>query len=183
MAFGEKEKLVEKAETQASQKVDASEKGQVSKEAKPAEKKQVSEEAKPVEKKQASKEAKPTEGKQTSKEAKPAEKKQVSEEAKPVQEKLASEEMAAPEEKPAADAQESDSAGSSVSIQMGAKYECDGGRSYTLHEPGVSSESHLCELDAGHTEALADWYAVNESSFCRQKLQEMISHYNCVAKE
>ena len=84
------------------------------------------------------------------------------------------------EEKPAA-VQESGSADASA-VQTGVKYECDGGRSYTLHEPGVNDESHLCELDAAHTEAAADWYALNQSSFCKQKLQELIELYNCVVK-
>ena len=88
------------------------------------------------------------------------------------------------EEKPEAIVQKKpDNIDSAVSVQVGVEYQCNGNRSYTLHKPGVNSESNLCELDAGHTEAPADWYALHDSSFCRQKLQEMVTQHNCVAKE
>ena len=85
------------------------------------------------------------------------------------------------EEKSETISPESDNTGSAASVQAGVKYECDENMSYTLYEPGTQSENHLCELDAGHTEIPADWYALHESSFCRQKLQDMIRQYNCVA--
>ena len=92
----------------------------------------------------------------------------------------------APQEQPEAVAQEAPAGNdySDVSVQAGVNYECDNGKSYILHEPGVNSESNLCELDAGHTtENPADWYALNDSSFCKQKLQEMVSIHNCSVKE
>ena len=66
-----------------------------------------------------------------------------------------------------------------VSAVSGVKYVCNEGRSYTFYEPG-SDPNHLCELDAGHTEQPADWYALNDSSFCKGKMEELISQYNCV---
>lgn len=140
-------------------------------------------------------EAKPSESK-----AAPQKPEAVAQEAKPVEDKAASQEPAAPETvvqetKPAEDktvpqepmapeavAQETGSVDTTISVQMGAQYDCDGGRSYTLHEPGVTSESHLCELDAGHTETPADWYALHDASFCKQKLQDMLSLHNCSIK-
>ena len=194
VAFGQEEKPVEQAEAKVAKEEakPAEEKQEAAKEeAKPAEEKQeaAKEEAKPAKEKQeaAKEEAKPAKEKQEAakEEAKPAEAKQeaAKEEAKPAKEKqeAAKEEAKPAEEKPAAVVQESDD-GSAVSVQTGMKYECDGGRSYTLHEPGTSSESNLCELDAEHTEAPADWYALNQSSFCRQKLQELIELYNCAVK-
>ena len=68
------------------------------------------------------------------------------------------------------------------SAQQGVKYVCDEGKSYTLYEPGNDS-NHLCELDAGHTEQPAGWYALNDSSFCKGKMEELISQYNCVQKK
>ena len=68
--------------------------------------------------------------------------------------------------------------GIGVSAEAGVKYVCDEGRSYTFYEPGKNS-SHLCELDAGHTEQLVDWYALNNVSFCKNKIEELISQYNC----
>ncbi len=164
-------------------------------EAKPVEEKKevMKEEAKPVEeKKEAMKEeAKPVEEKKEAmkEEAQPGEAKpEVAE----VQKEAAKEEMAEEEAKPAEEKKEAmkeeaqpaeADQESAASVQAGMNYECDGGRSYTLHEPGVNSESHLCELDAGHTEAPADWYALNQSSFCREKLQELIELYNCAVKQ
>ncbi|MDE0092375.1 MAG: hypothetical protein OXN83_03705 [Oligoflexia bacterium] len=65
-----------------------------------------------------------------------------------------------------------------VSLIAGVKYVCDDSRSYTFYEPG-NDPNHLCELEAGHTEQPTDWYALNESSFCRTKMEELVSQYNC----
>ena len=65
-----------------------------------------------------------------------------------------------------------------ISASSGVKYVCDEGRSYTLYEPGNDS-NHLCELDAGHTEQPADWYALHDASFCKGKIEELISLFNC----
>ena len=67
---------------------------------------------------------------------------------------------------------------SEISALAGVKYVCDESRFYTFYEPGTNPD-HLCELDAGHTEQPADWYALNNSSFCKEKLEELISQYNC----
>ena len=165
IAFGQEEKPAEQAEAP-----EVSEEAKTTEEKKPmAEEKQVVKEAKPVEEAKTTEEKKPM-----------AEEKQVVKEAKPAEAKPAAEEATAVEENPAA-VQEADNAEAST-VQAGVKYECDGGKSYTLHEPGVSDESHLCELDAGHTEVAADWYALNQASFCREKLQELIELYNCTVR-
>lgn len=149
--------------------------GEGEKSAEPAEAPKVVEEAKAAE-------AKPVEEKQASEEAKAVEKAKpvAKEEAKAAEEKQMPQQPVVSEAKPAV-VQESGSAEAS-SVQAGVKYECDGGKSYTLYEPGANDESHLCELDAGHTEAAADWYALNQSSFCKEKLQELIELYNCAVK-
>ena len=69
--------------------------------------------------------------------------------------------------------------GAETSTPSGVKYVCDENKFYILYEPGNES-SHLCELDAGHTDQPADWYALNDSSFCRGKMEELISQYQCV---
>ena len=194
MAFGQTEVPAEKEDKQVVEEAKPSkpepvkEKEQVSKQSEPSKEKQEAEEAKSSSKKeQAIQGAEPSKKEQATEEAEPSKEKQVSKEAKPSsnEKQEVQKPVVEAEEKPAAAAavQESDSVDSEVSVQAGVNYECDGGKSYTLHEPGVNSESHLCELDAGHTETPADWYAFNDSSFCRKKLQEMISHYNCVVKE
>ena len=66
-----------------------------------------------------------------------------------------------------------------VSAVSGVKYICDESRSYTFYQPG-NDPNHLCELDAGHTEATTDWYALNDAGFCKRKIEELISQYNCV---
>ena len=71
-----------------------------------------------------------------------------------------------------------DEAKTEASASSGVKYVCDEGRSYTLYEPGNDS-NHLCELDAGHTEQPADWYALHDANFCKGKIEELISLYNC----
>lgn len=176
MVFGEGEKSAEAAEAPK-----MAEEAKADEEKKPmpmAKEKQAVKEAKPM----AKEEAKPAEAKPMAKEeAKPAEAKPVAkEEAKSAEEKQMPQQPVVSEEKPAA-VQEAGGA-EAGSVQAGVKYECDGGKSYTLHEPGVNDESHLCELDAGHTEAAADWYALNQSSFCKEKLQELIELYNCAVK-
>ncbi len=160
------------SEKQVSEKTKDSKEEQVPEETKPVEEKQ--REQQPAEEEQVPEETKPVEEKQ--REQQPAKEEQVPEETKPVEEKQR-------EQQPAAVNQESDSAGSAVSVQAGVNYMCDEGRSYTLHEPGMDSENHLCELDAGHTESPVDWYALNQSSFCREKLQKIITLYNCVIKK
>lgn len=195
MAFGQTEAPAEKEDKQVAEEAKPSKQEQVSeKKVKPVkEKEPASNESKPSkEKEPALNESKPSKEKQEAKEAKEAKEVKETEEAKEVEEaKPSSNEkqevqkpVAESEEEPvvAAAVQESDSV-DSVSVQAGVNYGCDGGKSYTLHEPGVNSESHLCELDAGHTETSADWYAFNDSSFCRQKLQELITLYNCAVKE
>ena len=171
----------EKSNSEEKKVSDSSGGKQVSEEAKSSKEEPVSEEAKPSKEEPVSKEAKPSKEERVPKEAKPSKEEQVSGETKPSEEKQ--KEQQDFEEKPAAINRESDKTDSTVSVQIGMSYECGGGRSYTLHEPGVTSESHLCELDAGHTENPADWYALNESSFCREKLQEIITQYNCVIKK
>ncbi len=212
-AFGQQEVVAEQVEEKASEKVKVSDKSdkkeetkssetkeasekadseekkvsegtsssekQVSEKTKDSKEEQVTEDAKPFKEEQVPEETKPAEEKQ--REQQPAKEEQVPEETKPVEEKQREQQPA--EEKPAAVNQESDSAGSAVSVQAGVNYMCDEGRSYTLHEPGMDSENHLCELDAGHTESPVDWYALNQSSFCREKLQKIITLYNCVIKK
>ena len=73
-------------------------------------------------------------------------------------------------------------AGTGVSAEVGLKYVCDGGRSYTFYQPG-QDPNYLCELDAGHTEQAPDWYALNDASFCKNKIEELISIYNCTKEE
>ena len=72
-------------------------------------------------------------------------------------------------------------AGSEFSAVSGVEYVCDEGKSYTFYEPG-NDPNHLCELDAGHTEYSSDWYALNDSSFCKEKIEELISQHNCSPK-
>ena len=186
MVFGQEEKSVKKEEAQASNESKAAEEKPAAEESKVAEEKPAAaEESKAVEEKPAAEEPKAVEEKPAAAEEPKAveEKPAATEESGAAEEKpAAAEESKAVEEKPAA-TQESSGDAESGAIQAGIKYECDGGVSYILHEPGINDESHLCELDAGHTEISADWYAVHQSSFCREKLKEMIKLHNCVMKQ
>ena len=168
--FGQQEGTMEQVEEKVSEKVKDSDEKE---EAKSSETKETSEETNSEEKKVS--EEILSDKKQVPEEAQQGE--QGAEEIKPVVEEKSVKETSAVVN------EESESADSGGSVQMGVNYECDGGRTYILHEPGVDSESHLCELDAGHTEDPADWYALNQASFCREKLQEIIAQYNCVIKK
>ena len=65
-----------------------------------------------------------------------------------------------------------------VIIEIIVSYECDGGRTFTLYEPGQDPK-HACELDAGHTDKTADWNAAENRGFCRKILEQKIKQYNC----
>ena len=175
MVFGQTEKSVKQAEPKAAKE-----------KAKPIETKQqqktTKEEEKPV------KQAEPKAAKE--KANKPVETKQqqktTKEEEKPVKQaepKAAKEKANKPVETKQQQKTTKEEEKPTTAVQTGILYECDGGKSYTLHEPGINAENHLCELDAGHTEASTDWYALNQSAFCREKLQELIEFYNCSAKQ
>ena len=186
IAFGQKEGPVEQTETQKTQEAEAPEEKQTDKIA-VSKRKQT--EASMAQKAVASKkeQAKAPVAQKAVAPKKEQAKAPVAQKAvapkKEQTEALVAQEVKAVEEKPETVVQTSSHVDSGVSVQTGVRYECDENKSYTLHEPGVNSESNLCELDAGHTEAPVDWYALHESSFCRQKLKEITTQYNCVAKE
>ena len=47
--------------------------------------------------------------------------------------------------------------------------------SYSIYKPGITNNSHICELDTSSTLSPADWRAFNQADYCDNKLSEIIA--------